>query len=227
MALRYADGGDKCRLFIGLFSAFVFGAALPGFCFAFGAMIDDMGEGTGLADMDSSVLNMVYVACIVWVCSFFQVGFLGIFSTSIGTKMKIDYFAQALRKDADFYDVQNPNEMASKIAKEVAAVQRGTGEKIGTIMMSVSSFILGYVAAFYFGWKLTLILLVGLPAVLLSGVAMGASFETGAVESMKAYAQSAGYAEQALQSVKIVHTYCNELVELTNYTKYLGRAKAK
>ena len=93
--------------------------------------------------------------------------------------------------------------------------------------MSTSSFVLGYVAAFYFGWKLTLILLVGLPAVCLSGIAMGASFETGAVESMKAYAQSAGYAEQALQSVKIVHSFCNELLELTNYTKYLGRAKAK
>ena len=36
--------------------------------------------------------------------------------------MKIAYFEAALQKDADFYDVQNPNEMASKIAKEVAAV---------------------------------------------------------------------------------------------------------
>lgn len=141
--------------------------------------------------------------------------------------MKVAYFDQALRKDADFYDTQNPNEMASKIAKEVSAVQRGTGEKIGNIMMSASSFILGYIAAFTFGWKLTLILLAGLPAVMLSGVAMGASFETGAIETMKAYAQSAGYAEQALQSIKIVQTYCNEMLELNNYSKYLGRAKAK
>jgi len=117
--------------------------------------------------------------------------------------------------------------VASKISKEVAAVQRGTGEKVGNIIMSGSSFILGFFAAFYFGWKLTLILLAGLPFVLMSGVAMGAMFETGAVENMKAYAQSAGYAEQALQSVKIVHTYCNELLELTNYTKYLDRAKMK
>lgn len=170
---------------------------------------------------------MVYVAVLVWVTSFFQVGFLAIFSESIGTKTKIQYFSEALKKDADFYDVQNPNEMAAKISKEVAAIKRGTGEKIGNVMMSSSCFILGYVAAFYFGWKLTLILLVGLPAVMCAGIAMGASFETGAVESMKAYAQSAGYAEQALQSIKIVHTYRNEELELANYSKYLGRAKAK
>jgi len=172
-------------------------------------------------------MMMVYVAFITWVTAFFQIGFLAIFSLQLGAKMKIAYFEAALKKDADFYDVQNPNEMASKISKEIAAVQRGTGEKIGNILMSVSGFGLGFVAAFYFGWKLTLILMAGLPFVLLSGVAMGAMFETGAVENMKAYAQSAGYAEQALQSVKIVHTYCNEQLELRNYTKYLDRAKMK
>ena len=45
------------------------------------------------------------------------------------------------------------------------------------------------------------------------------------VGQMKAYAQSAGYAEQALQSVKIVHTYCQEALEIKNYVKYLDRAK--
>ena len=65
---------------------------------------------------------MLVVAGIVWVTSFFQVGFLSIFSIQVWAKMKIAYFEAALQKDADFYDVQNPNEMASKIAKEVAAV---------------------------------------------------------------------------------------------------------
>ena len=44
---------------------------------------------------------------------------------------------------------------------------------------------------------------------------------------MKAYAQSAGYAEQALQSIKIVQTYCNEMLELKNYVKYLDRARSQ
>lgn len=39
---------------------------------------------------------------------------------------------------------------------------------------------------------------------------------------MKAYAQSAGYAEQALQAIKIVHTYGQESLELTNFSRYLS-----
>jgi ABC-type multidrug transport system fused ATPase/permease subunit len=43
---------------------------------------------------------------------------------------------------------------------------------------------------------------------------------------MISYGQSAGYAEQALQAVKVVHTYGQEKLELKNYTKYLDRALA-
>ena len=49
--------------------------------------------------------------------------------------------------------------------------------------------------------------------------------QSGLTGQMKAYSQSAGYAEQALQSIKIVQTYGNELLELKNYVKYLDRAK--
>lgn len=117
--------------------------------------------------------------------------------------------------------------MASKINKEASAVQRGLSEKVGNIVMSIAGFVLGYAAAFYFGWKLSLILLGALPFVACSGIAFGASLESGQVEQMKAYAQSAGYAEQALQSIRIVHTYGNEDLEYANYAKYLGRAREK
>ena len=139
--------------------------------------------------------------------------------------MKIEYFKAALAKDAAFYDEQNPNEMASKINKEAAAVRRGCSEKNGVVMMSLTMFVLGFVAAFYFGWKYSLILLGGLPFIAGVGVLWGVSMESGTVGQMKAYAQSAGYAEQALQSIKIVHAYGNELLELKNYVKYLARAK--
>ena len=38
---------------------------------------------------------------------------------------------------------------------------------------------------------------------------------------MKYYAQSAGYAEQALLAIKVVQTYGREVKESLNYNKYL------
>ena len=41
---------------------------------------------------------------------------------------------------------------------------------------------------------------------------------------MRAYAQSAGYAEQALSAIKVVQSYGQEDLEKINYTKFLDRA---
>ena len=65
--------------------------------------------------------------------------------------------------------------MASKISKEVSAIQRGSGEKIGNFIMSYSSFVFGIAFSFYFGWVFTLILLAILPFMALSGFVMALS----------------------------------------------------
>jgi len=103
MAFRYSSGSDKVYYFIGLLNAFLFAGALPGFCFVFGELIDDMAMGKP-GDMNESVIMMCYMAFLIWFTSFFQVGFLSIFSIQVGAKMKISYFEAALQKDADFYD---------------------------------------------------------------------------------------------------------------------------
>jgi len=115
--------------------------------------------------------------------------------------------------------------MAARITKETTAIQRAIGEKFANIIMSVSSFLLGYAFAFYWGWILTLLLLACIPVMACSGLILGVSLQGGMVEQLKAYAQSAGYAEQALHSVRIVHTYCNELLEHRNYIKFLENSK--
>ena len=42
---------------------------------------------------------------------------------------------------------------------------------------------------------------------------------------MKAYGQSAGYAEQALNAIRVVFAFGQEETEITNYEKYLLKAK--
>jgi ABC-type multidrug transport system fused ATPase/permease subunit len=42
-----------------------------------------------------------------------------------------------------------------------------------------------------------------------------------AQKQSKAYAMSSGYSSQALEGIKVVHTYGQEGLELKNYRKYL------
>lgn len=168
---------------------------------------------------------MVGVAIVTMGFSWFQLTMLSMFSERIAESVKVQYFKACMEKDADFYDQNNPTEMGAKIAKEVTGIQRGLGEKFGTIIMGVVSFCSSFVFAFYQGWTLTLYILLGFPVILAIVIYLGVSVKGGIMELTKSYTQSAGYAEQALQAVKIVHTYGNELLELKNFSKYLIRSK--
>ena len=161
----------------------------------------------------------------MWVISWCNVTLWAIFAQRVSNRIRFVYFAKCLELDAAFYDENNPNEMSAKIAKEVSAINRGLGEKNGMIFMSVWCFIFGFGFAFYWGWLLTLILCAAFPFLMLVGMGMAASLQSGMVAQMRAYAQSAGYAEQALHAIRVVHSYCQEELEIRNYTQYLDRAK--
>ena len=61
--------------------------------------------------------------------------------------------------------------------------------------------------AFVFGPQLAAWCLLFMPVILIATVCFFVSIIGGIRELGVAYAQSAGYAEQALQGIKVVHTY--------------------
>lgn len=75
------------------------------------------------------------------------------------------------------------------------------------------------------GWKFTLMLMAIFPFMMIFGAMLGVFFGAHVQDEMKAYAQSAGYAEQALQSIKVVQTYGREKLEIKNYVKNLGSVR--
>jgi len=115
--------------------------------------------------------------------------------------------------------------MASKISSECSAIQRAIGDKFGQILQSIGGVVFGFGISFIWGWKLTLILMAFIPLIAVLGAMIGKLFVAGLQQNLKAYSQSAGYAEQALSAIKVVHTYGQEEQEMKMYNKYLIRAK--
>jgi len=64
----------------------------------------------------------MYIGLGVWAVTFFQMSFLSMFAERIAFRTKIVYYKACLEKDAAWYDAHNPNEMASKISKEIGAI---------------------------------------------------------------------------------------------------------
>jgi len=79
-------------------------------------------------------------------------------------------------------------EMASKISKEMTVMKRGLGEKVANILSSSLGMILSMALGFYVGWLLGLIIFAAFPVLIGIALIMYTVFNTGAVETMKAYA---------------------------------------
>ena len=83
----------------------------------------------------------------------------------------------------------------------------------------------GLFFAFFRGWYFSCLLMCYFPVMFAMTALITISFSKGFEENMKAYGQSAGYAEQALNAIKVVFAFGQEETEIKNYEKYLERAK--
>lgn len=83
----------------------------------------------------------------------------------------------------------------------------------------------GLFFAFFKGWFLSLLLLAAFPVLMIFTSGMGKAMGSGFMVNLKSYGQSAGYAEQALNAIRVVQAFGQEKTEEANYDKYLGRAR--
>ena len=121
--------------------------------------------------------------------------YLVILSDRLTIKLKIAYLRAILNQECSWFDTVNTNEMSSRLSKEAVAVNRALGEKMGFIVLSFSMSISGFGFAIYKGWLLSLLLLCAIPILGGIGVYMSKVAASGYEVNMRAYSQSAGYAE--------------------------------
>jgi ATP-binding cassette subfamily B (MDR/TAP) protein 1 len=76
------------------------------------------------------------------------------------------------------------------------------------------------------GWQLFLATLLIAPMWFLACMFLAKITMAGYIETMMAYNQSAGYAEQALAAIRVVVSFGFEKQEVKNYTKYLDQVHA-
>jgi len=93
------------------------------------------------------------------------------------------------------------------------AIQRALGEKSGSITLSLATGLSGLVVGLTKGWSLALCIIGAAPFLLIVGVLLNMVLTRGLSQSLVAYSQSAGFAEQALSAIRVVSAFGMEVVE--------------
>ncbi|XP_062287117.1 bile salt export pump [Scomber scombrus] len=165
--------------------------------------------------------------CIVAVISFFSQFLQGYAFAKSGELLtrrlrKVGFQAMLKQEIGWFDDPRNsPGALTTRLATDASMVQGATGSQIGMIVNSLTSIGASFIIAFYFSWKLTLVIMCFLPLIGLSG-AFQAKMLTGFANEDKNAMEAAGQvSSEALSNIRTIAGLAKESSFVESYEEKL------
>ncbi|KAM8748861.1 bile salt export pump [Acanthopagrus schlegelii] len=165
--------------------------------------------------------------CIVAVASFFSQFLQGFAFAKSGElltrRLRKLGFQAMLRQEIGWFDdpTNSPGALTTRLATDASMVQGATGSQIGMIVNSLTNIGASFIIAFYFSWKLTLVIMCFLPLIGLSGV-FQAKMLTGFENQDKKAMEAAGQvSSEALANIRTIAGLAKESSFVESYEQKL------
>ncbi|CAL8990978.1 unnamed protein product [Prunus brigantina] len=225
----FADSLDYLLMSVGTISAIGNGVCLPLMTIIFGDVINSFGGSGNNKDVVDAVskvaLKFVYLAVGAAAAAFLQMSCWMVTGERQASRIRSLYLKTILRQDVGFFDKEiNTGEIVGRMSGDTVLIQEAMGEKVGTFIQLISTFVGGFVIAFVKGWLLTLVMLSSLPLLVLSGAAMGILISKMASSGQTAYSAAATVVEQTIGSIRTVASFTGEKQAIANYNNSLIKA---
>ncbi|XP_060657787.1 ATP-dependent translocase ABCB1-like [Drosophila nasuta] len=161
------------QITIGCISSIIMGCAMPLFAQLFGSIIqvlqstddDYVRENT-----NQYSLYFVIVGIVVGIATFMQIYLFGIAGERLTERLRGLMFEAMLNQEVAWFDdrANGTGSLCARLSGDAAAVQGATGQRIGSIIQSISTIVLGVALAMYYEWSLGLVAMAFMPFILIS-----------------------------------------------------------
>ena len=109
--------------------------------------------------------------------------------------------------------------------RDLDKLKEGIGEKLSIFMYLLMTFILNVIFAFFYGWKLTFVILAFAPLIILSTALVSRMQSSLTEKELKSYSKAGAVAEEVLGSIRTVVAFGGENKELERYEERLKPAE--
>ncbi|XP_017069092.1 ATP-dependent translocase ABCB1 [Drosophila eugracilis] len=162
------------QITVGCISSVIMGCAMPIFAVLFGSILQVL----SVKDNDEYVrensnqysLYFLIAGIVVGIATFFQIYFFGIAGERLTERLRGLMFETMLRQEVAWFDdkANGTGSLCARLSGDAAAVQGATGQRIGTIIQSISTLALGIGLSMYYEWSLGLVALAFTPFILIA-----------------------------------------------------------
>lgn len=228
----YSTRGERWLMVIAFIAAAAHGTLLPLFTIIFGSIVDVFGEDTRDEETRSRLTNEVggvakwflILGGIAFITSLMQVRFQLVFAQRVGNRLRRLFFDSLMRQDYAWYDQNDGGELTARVASDVSLIEGGIGDKMSSVVQFMTMFVAGFIIAFIYGWKLTLIILAIAPLLAISGALFGKLAADSTSESLGAYGAAAAVANEVLNLIRTVTAFNGQETEARRYEVHLQHA---
>uniref|UniRef100_A0A0M3HFM5 ABC transmembrane type-1 domain-containing protein n=1 Tax=Ascaris lumbricoides TaxID=6252 RepID=A0A0M3HFM5_ASCLU len=84
-------------------------------------------------------------------------------------RMRKEFFKAIIRQDIGWFDKNQSGTLTAKLFDNLERVKEGTGDKVALLIQFVSQFFAGFIVAFAYDWRLTLIMMSLSPFMVICG----------------------------------------------------------
>ena len=222
---RFYGPRERLMLAVGTVFAMVAGVAFPCINVAFGELLDSTAALENVEETTRrAVLFMVGIACVLGVSIFFGQGLIGWAASRGANNVRREYLKSMMAQDLKFFDAAQAGELSAATSERVQELQNGTSKKLAEFIQATFTGVGGLAVGFYFSWKLSLVVMAGVP---LLGIATYFLIKatTLMAQANPAYEKAGAVATESITSARVTSALNAQPVFAARYESHLGEAE--
>uniref|UniRef100_A0A7E4W3A9 ABC-type xenobiotic transporter n=1 Tax=Panagrellus redivivus TaxID=6233 RepID=A0A7E4W3A9_PANRE len=177
-------------------------------------------------DFKHAMMKNVYfyigIGIMIFIAAFLQVSCFLVSGENVTHRTRKHFIYSLLRQDIGWFDKHNTGTLTTKLFDNLERFQEGTGDKVGLMIQFVSQFFAGFIIAFTYDWKLTLIMMSLSPFLIACGMFISRLIASHAQREAAVYAKAGAVAEETLTSIRTVVAFNGDKHECDRYDNALA-----
>ncbi|XP_063686131.1 ATP-dependent translocase ABCB1-like [Bolinopsis microptera] len=227
---RYATKLDVLYIIVAIFFSAIKGFAWPSIMIVFGKMIDD------LVGSDKQTVQGSQMALFAYI--YIGMGFLNILAGYLSTtlmllsaerqssKARNEYFRAIMRQEIGWFDETSSGELTTRLTSDINKLKDGMSDKVSMAVQWITAFLAGFIIAFFYEWRLSLVIMSTSPLLAISGYLFSKFMAEFSEKEQSAYADAGGIAEEVIGAMRTVVSFGAENHESKRYNKKLESSEA-
>ena len=230
---RYTSRNERIGMILACICAAVHGSALPIFTILFGNVITAFNE-TAPEELLDNLIGITkwffIIGAVAAVLATIQIRFMLVGAQGTGARMRKLYFRSLMKMDDGWYDAQSMKTRSSQAGayitrlSDVNLVQAGIGDNVAILIQYVAMFVVGFIVAFIFSWKLTLAVLATTPLLAAAGGIMAKVTTDTTSGGLGAYSRAGAIANEAISMIRTVTAFGAQKEEEERFGNELDEA---